>query len=140
MASEATVFSSDGNWKAEIEAWSNNFFFYKSIGTQVTVYRKTGSSVWGGASWSRANARSFTIQALYNGGLARQDGRWENQSHGELKHYAFGASISVPASAPGGAILIVTSVEGIVSGFFGNGQPFGARVNASDPIADSSIW
>jgi hypothetical protein len=140
MSSEVTAYSRDGSFKADIEAWVNDFWFYKSIGVQVTVYRKTGSSVWGGSSWSRTNARTIVIAALYNGGLARQDGRWDNQSYAELKHWAFGGSISVPASTPGGAILILTSVEGIVNGFFANGDGFQAQVTAGSSIADSSIW
>lgn len=140
MASEVTAYSRDGSFKAEMEAWVNDFWFFKSIGSQVTIYRKTGSSVWGGSSWSRTSARSIVIQNLYNGGLARQDGRWDNHDYAELKHYAFGGSISVPSSFPGGADLIVTSVEGVINGWFANGDPFGARVSAGSAIKDSSIW
>ena len=38
MANDVTVFSKGGDWKAEIHAWKNNYLFYKSIGTEVTVY------------------------------------------------------------------------------------------------------
>jgi hypothetical protein len=140
MASEMTVFSHDGNWKADIEAWKNNFWIYKSIGCQATVYKKSGSSIWGGSSWGRANARSITIRNLYNGGIAANEGTWNNQSHAELKVFAFGTSLTIPPSTPGSAILIATSVEGIITGFFGNGEGFTGHVLASDKIEDSSIW
>lgn len=48
MASEITLFSKSGDWKADVEAWKNNFLFYKSIGTEVTVYhREQTKNVWG---------------------------------------------------------------------------------------------
>jgi hypothetical protein len=63
-----------------------------------------------------------------------------------LKHWATG-TVGVKITPDGGigpaggaAILLLTSVEGIVSGFFGNGEGFQGRVMASSWISDSSIW
>ncbi|MCX5044818.1 hypothetical protein OG921_24335 [Aldersonia sp. NBC_00410] len=146
MASEITVYSRDGGWKADVEAWKNNFFFSNTVGTQVTVYRKGGSSIWGGTSWDRAAAREIYIRCIYNGGRAYQEGRWSNQSHAELKQWSVGTvgvTISDNGTVQGdfgSATFSVDSVEGVVSGYFGNGEGFQARVMASSWISDTSIW
>lgn len=142
MASEVTRMSADGNWKVVVEAWRNNFFFYSSIGAQFAIYRKGGSSVWGGTSWNAGRARRVTMRNSYNGGLAFQDGQWNDAHNGELKHWAAGFNIKIPSGevTPGGPWLILTSVESIVDLTLANGEAMNIRVSASSFISDSSIW
>ncbi|MBA3512319.1 hypothetical protein [Sphingomonas sp.] len=142
MASEVTQISRDGNWKVEVEAWRNNFLFYSSIGAQFSIYRKGGSSIWGGTSWDSGRARRVTMRNSYNGGLAFQDGQWNDAHDGELKHWAVGIAIKIPSGdiTPGGPWLTLTSVESIVEIFLANGEAMNIRVNAGNFITDSSIW
>lgn len=142
MPSEITTISKDGQWKVEVEAWRNNFFFYSSIGAQFSVYRKGGSSIWGGTSWNSGKARRVTMRNSYNGGLAFQDGQWNDAHNGELKHWAVGFQISIPSGeiSAGGPWLILTSVESVVDVVLPNGESMNFRVSASSPISDSSIW
>jgi hypothetical protein len=117
MASEVTRISADGNWRVEVEAWKNNFLFYSSIGAQFSISKKGGSSIWGGSSWNSANARRVTMRNSYNGGLAFQDGQWDNASSGELKHWAVGFGVKIPSGeiTSGGPWLLLDSVESIVA-------------------------
>jgi hypothetical protein len=142
MASEVTRISKDGNWKVDVEAWRNNFLFYSSIGCQFSIYKKGGSSIWGGTSWDSAKARQVTMRNSYNGGLAFQDGQWSNAHDGELKYWAVGFNISIPSGevGAGGPWLILTSVESIVDVMLQNGESMSIKVSASSPISDSSIW
>jgi hypothetical protein len=141
MASEVTRISNDGNWKVEVEAWRNNFITYSSIGAQFSIYRKGGSSIWGGSSWNSANARQVRMRNTYNGGLASHEAQWNDASSGELKHWAVGFSINIQTGRPGaGTWLTLTSVESIVDVVLANGEHMEIRVDAGSFITDSSIW
>jgi hypothetical protein len=150
MASEVTVYSKDGNWKIDVEAWKNNFLLYKSIGTQVTVYhREQTHNIWGSTvtDWVRKNALSISITNVYTGPLAAgsggsitKSGTWNNTSYEELKEWAWGIKISIPSGEPGGnALLDIDKVDGSVSVNIGQ-EVLTAKVSASSIISDSSIW
>ncbi|HET9057266.1 MAG TPA: hypothetical protein VFN30_10530 [Chitinophagaceae bacterium] len=150
MASEVTVHSRDGNWKIEVEAWKNNFLFYSSIGTEVTVYhRERTTNVWGSTvtDWVKKNAVSISITNVYSGPVASgsggsitRSGTWNNRSYAELKEWAVGAKISIPdGGVSGNAILDIDKVDGSVSVNIGQ-EILNATVSASSIISDSSIW
>jgi len=63
MANDVTVFSKGGDWKAEIHAWKNNYLFYKSIGTEVTVYhREQTKNIWGSTVTDWVEKPATTIE------------------------------------------------------------------------------
>lgn len=149
MASEATVYSKDGTWKIEVEAWKNNFLFYSSIGTQVSVYHKIAdTNIWGNAttSWKSKSARSITIANTYKGpvigggvGQVVDVRTWENTDEASLKQWAVGIKISIPGGVGGNAILDIDSVDGEVSVNIGN-ETLTTKVSASSIFSDSGIW
>ena len=150
MASEVTVLSKDGQWKIEVEAWKNNFLFYSSIGTQVSVYhREKTKNVWGSTvtDWVKKPASVITIVNKYTGpvfaggtGSVTKSGQWRNKSSAELKEWAVGVKISIPSGEIGGnAILDIDKVEGTVDVNVGN-ETLHAQVSASSIISDGSIW
>ena len=149
MASEQTVYSKDGTWKIEVEAWKNNFLFYSSIGTEVNVYHKEAdTNVWGNptTSWKSKNAKNITIANTYKGpvfggGTSQSvDVRtWANTDEAKLKHWAVGVKITLPDSVSGAAILDIDSVDGEVSVLI-DGETLTAKVSASSALSDFSIW
>ena len=150
MASEVTVYSKDGNWKIDVEAWKNNFLFYKSIGTEVTVsHREQTHNIWGSTvtGWVEKNAISISITNVYTGPLASgsggsitKSGTWNNKSYAELKEWAWGIKIKIPSGEPGGdALLDIDQVDGSVSVNLGQ-EVLTAKVSASSIVSDSSIW
>jgi hypothetical protein len=150
MASETTLISQSGNWKADVEAWKNNFLAYKSIGTQVTVYhREQTKNTWGNTvtDWVEKAASSISIQDVYRGsgpGAATRSKTCRNASYCEEKEWAVGVTISLPAdSIPdvgGGAILDIDSVTGTVTVIIDGEPPLQGVVSASSALSDNSIW
>jgi hypothetical protein len=149
MASEITLFTKDGTWKADVEAWKNNFLFYKSIGTQVTVYhREQTSNIWGNTvtDWVEKAATSISITNVYHGspvGVATRSQVCRNASHCERKEWSVGITIKLPADSVtdvgGGAILDIDSVDGTVSIVVEN-EVLNGKVSASSIFSDSSLW
>lgn len=149
MASEKTVYSNDGNWKVEVEAWKNNFLFYTSIGTEVDVYhREKTKNIWGSTvtDWVKKPASSIHIENKYSGtgpGVATKTKTCNNASNCELKEWAVGISISIPVGSPtdisGSATLTIDKVEGTVTVQIGH-ETLKAVVSASSIFSDSSIW
>lgn len=149
MASEITLFSRAGDWKADVEAWKNNFLFYKSIGTQVSVYhREQTKNIWGNTvtDWVSKAASSITIQNSYSGtgpGVATRVKTCNNASECELKEWAAGVTITLPPDSVtdvgGGAILEIDKVAGNVTVVVA-GETLRGEVSASSVLSDSSIW
>lgn len=149
MASEITLFSKSGDWKVDVEAWKNNFLFYKSIGTEVTVYhREQTKNVWGNTvtDWVRKAASSISITNVYRGtgpGAATRSKTCNNASYCEEKAWAVGVTVTLPADSVtdigGGAILDLDSVTGTVSIVIDN-EVLRGEVSASSVLSDSSIW
>ncbi len=149
MASEITLYTKSGDWKVEVEAWKNNFLFYKSIGTQATVYhREQTKNIWGSTvtDWVEKPASQIHIRNVYRGtgpGSATREKTCRSASYCELKEWAVGFTINIPADSVtdvgGGAILDVGSVDGTVTVSIGQEVLTGA-VSASSVFSDSSIW
>jgi hypothetical protein len=150
MANDVTVFTKAGDWKAEISAWKNNFLAYKSIGTDVTVYRREQTkNIWGNTvtDWVKKPARMIEITNVYKGtgpGVATRQKACPNSSSCELKEWAVGFTITVETdsgdtSGGGGAILEIDSVEGTAVITIGEEQLTG-KVSASSALGDNSIW
>lgn len=149
MASEMTLFTKKGDWKVDIEAWKNNFLFYKSIGTQATVYhREQTKNIWGSTvtDWVEKLAPSIHIRNVYHGsgpGSATREKTCNNASYCELKEWAVGFTINIPpdsiTNVGGGAILDVDSVDGSVTVRVGD-EVLSGQVSASSALGDSSIW
>jgi hypothetical protein len=152
VPSEITLFSKSGDWKAEVEAWKNNFLFYKSIGTQVSVYhREQTKNIWGNTvtDWVSKAANAISITNVYTGtqpGLgpsATRNKVCNNSSSCELKEWAVGVTVTLPPDSVtdvgGGAILDIDSVTGTVSIAI-PGETLSGVVTAQSIIGDSSIW
>ena len=150
MASEITLFSKNGDWKADVEAWKNNVLFYKSIGTQVSVYhREQTKNIWGNTvtDWVSKAANAISIVNVYKGtgpGAATRSNVCNNASYCEEKEWAVGVSITLPPDSitdvGGNAILDIDSVTGTVSIVVGGNETLSGVVSASSIISDSSIW
>ena len=149
MPSEITLYTDDRNWKAEVEAWKNNFLVYKSIGCEVTVYRREETkNVWGNTvtDWVKRSADSIFIRNRYSGsgpGAAVRERTCPNTHYCELKEWAVGVTINIPlddvTDVGGGAILDVDSVESSVRIRIGR-ETLTGEVSASSAFGDSSIW
>ncbi|MDF1596039.1 MAG: hypothetical protein P1T08_08080 [Acidimicrobiia bacterium] len=149
MPSEISVLSGDGQWKAEIEAFKTNLLFYSSIGCEVKVYhREETTNVWGNkkTDWVRRNADSIFIRNVYSGtgpGTGTREKTCTNASSCELKEWAVGVTVSLPADSVtdvgGGAILDIDSVESTVSVRIER-QTLNGNVSASSAFSDSGIW
>lgn len=161
MPDKQTVFSADGQWKADFTAFKNYAFFYASIGCDVAVYTigtsigGGGGSIWGGSSspnWV-SQAASIHIQNVYQGnsqltglGSFTQD-QDTVAADAELKLWAVGLlSISINtdsgdvSAAPGGASLNVESVTSTITVVTSTGQLLQGVVSASSAVSDNSIW
>lgn len=149
MPSEVTLVSRSGDWKAEVEAWKNNFLFYRSIGTQVDVYhREETRNVWGSTvtDWVSKPALSISIQNTYRGtgpGTAGRTVQCQNAAHCENKEWAVGVTLTLPVTSVtdvgGGAVLTLDEVTGVVAVSI-PGEVMQATVTAGSAISDSSIW
>lgn len=149
MSSEVSVLSKDGSWKADVEAWKNNFLAYKSIGTQVTVYhREPHKNVWGNTvtDWVEKPATTITIENTYKGtgpGVATRTKTCTNASYCELKEWAVGVSIELPPDSitdvHGAAVLDLDSVSARINVVVGS-EVMNAQVSASSIVSDSGIW
>jgi hypothetical protein len=149
MASELTLFSDDGDWKVEIEAFKNNFLFYKSIGTTVRIYhREQKENIWGNTvtDWVRRNARTILIRNVYSGpgpGTATREGQCTDASSCELKEWAVGFNVKLPADEVSdlgpGATLDLEKVDGTVTVTLEHDVITG-EVSASSAFSDSGIW
>lgn len=115
---------------------------YSSIGARFSIYRRGGSSIWGGSSWNSANARQVRMRNSYNGGLASHVQQWNEAASGELKHWAVGLAIHIHTGRPsgGGTWLTLTSVESVADVLLPNGEQMNIQVAAGSFITDSSIW
>ena len=132
-----------------MEAWKNNFLAYRSIGTQVSVYhREQTKNIWGNTvtDWVEKPASSIAIQNVYRGsgpGAATRTKTCNNASECELKEWAVGFTITLPADSVtdvgGGAILDIDSVTGTVEIVIGD-EILRGEVSASSVLSDSSIW
>lgn len=150
MASEITLRTQDGNWKAEVEAWKTNLLFYRSIGTEVTVYhREQKENIWGNTvtDWVRRAATSISIVNVYRADTgfaqATREKTCRNSSRCELKEWSAGFTITLPADSiddvGGGAVLALDKVEGTVEVVIGDEHLTG-KVSASSALSDSGIW
>ena len=146
MASEITLRTNNGDWKVEVEAWKNTFFFYNSIGTQATVYhREKTKNIWGSTvtDWVKKKATSIHIRNIYSDEYRNSTTREKtcgNSKHCELKESAVGASISIPSgSVSPGAVLEIDKVDGTVTVNI-KGEILSGKVSASSFPSDSSIW
>lgn len=137
MANRDTKYSSDGSWQVEIVAFKINLFFYKTIGTTVTVRHKETRRSWFGLgapyeAWVERPAESISINNTYEGilpstipGVALRSCSVTNASSCDCRLWSVGIGISMDASpSPGtpdwntshpgsGASLEVRSVRGI---------------------------
>jgi hypothetical protein len=150
MANSVTVFTKAGDWKADINAWKNNFLAYKSIGTDVTVYhREQTKNIWGNTvtDWVEKPASVIEITNVYHGsgpGAATRQKSCQNASNCELKEWAVGFNITVQTdsgdtSVGGGATLDIDSVNGSAVIVIGDERLTG-QVSAGSALSDNSIW
>jgi hypothetical protein len=150
MASEITLYTKDRTWKAEVEAWKNNFLFYRSIGTSVDVYhREQTENIWGNTvtDWVKKAAASISIENVYRAdtgfATATRQKTCNNASSCEQKEWAAGINITIPADDPtdvgGGAVLEIDKVDGSVEVVIGEERLTG-KVSASSALSDNSIW
>lgn len=134
MTSKATLQGSDGLWKAEVQAFKTNLFFYSSIGTEVKVFRRERYRRWYDpwykhTHWRASPADFISISNNYQGllpglapGAAQRSADRSNASSLEEKIWSAGFGVSMEAGAgtglpdpgttrPGGTKLDVRSVQ-----------------------------
>ncbi|HYL12004.1 MAG TPA: hypothetical protein VEV41_03160 [Terriglobales bacterium] len=120
MPSELMLYTSDKQWRVDLGSWTSDFPFYKSIGTQATVYhRKETTSIWGSTvmDWFEEPAQLIRIRNIYSGPgatVVTREREWRNASEAELKEWSTGGSILLPADT-GTAVLEINKVEGTVT-------------------------
>lgn len=149
MANQVTVLTKDGQSKVVARAWKNNFLFYRSIGTEATVFhREQTKNIWGNTStdWVKHSASLISITNTYRGsgpGTGTRSKACPNASYCELKEWAVGLTLTIPVDSPtdvgGGAILDIDSVAGHVTVQIGE-ELLTADVSASSAFSDISIW
>lgn len=147
MAREKTLYSSDQNWKVELEAWKLNLYVYQSIGTEATVYHKEKTTdTWGNTKtdWVKKPCSSITITNKYSGSDPKisitRDKTCTNVSYCEQHEWAVGI-IKITGDGLGvpGATLIVDKVEGHVSVRIGN-EVLTGDVSASSIVDVPTPW
>ena len=146
MPSQVTVLSDDGDWKAEVDAWKHSSPFYSSIGTRVAVYHREPTTNTRGrrkTRWVRRAADAITIRNTYGGqgpGTGVRTRVVDGRSTGELKEWAFGATVSLPADpvtdVGGGPVCDLDRVLGDVTVWVGH-QSMSAQVEAANAFAGS---
>ena len=137
MASEMTLYTRDRTWKAELHAFKNSLFVYKSIGTEVTVYHleHTHRFLFFGnkIDWVKKPADAISISNHYTGLLpsltpsaADRGAEAKNVDSLEEKLYAAGIGITLygppieGGSVGGNASLEVRTVTGQITVRIGN--------------------
>ena len=160
-----TLYTEDGQWKAELKAWKDYWFFYNSIGASVDVYhRETTHDTWGNkTNWVKRPASIF-ISNFYqgsiagsptvpqnppdgppNGGMGDYTQAGEvNSDHAELRLWATGffttkIQVSGERTRPNGAILDISSVVSEIAVATPSG-PMRGVVGASSYVSDNSAW
>lgn len=168
VPNELTVVSEDGQWKAEMKAWKDYWFFYASIGSQVDVYhREKTKDTWGNTKtdWVKRPAAIF-INNTYQGSLAGSPapgtggeggpppsgglgGTYVRDievqgAHAENRLWATGffstkISVSGEQTRPAGATLDISNVVAEISVGVGTAILRGT-VAASSYVSDNSAW
>jgi hypothetical protein len=147
MPDKMTVFSKDRQWKADLKAFKNWAFFYKSIGSDVSVYHmEKTTNIWGNSTtdWVSHSASIF-ISNVYKGSSGSGLGTFtqtqsSNGSSAELKLWAVGLiSITITGVGPEGATLDIDSVDATIAVETPGGVLSGT-VSASSALSDNSIW
>lgn len=146
MASEKTIYTKNRDWKVEVEAWRNHFFFYTSIGTEATVYHKEKTkNIWGNTvtDWVKKRASNIHIRNIYsddyNNSITKEKSE-NNCKYLELKEWAVGFTINLNTGQPGSVkSLTVSKVEGRVTVII-EGETLSCTVSASSYVSDNSIW
>jgi hypothetical protein len=160
-----TLYSEDGQWKAELKSWKDYWFFYASIGSQVDVYhRETTHDVWGNKTtdWVKRPASIF-IHNTYQGNITGSpnppgttpngpDGGLGtfvhsgefNSDHGEFRLWAAGffatkVTVGGEQTRPAGATLDINSVVAEITVATPGGSMRGT-VGASSYVSDNSAW
>lgn len=124
MSAELQLHTNDGLWRVDLEAWAFDSRLYRSVGAHVTVYhRERTTSIWGGPQidWEEEPAELIRIRNVYRGagpGTVTREQEWRNESRAELKEWAAGGSIGLPAdsasSAERAALFDIDGVESTV--------------------------
>lgn len=151
MGNKLTLFTPDGQWKADLHAWKNYAFVYKSIGSEATVYhRESTKNVWGNTvtDWVRRTA-FISITNVYHGSIPQTftQNASVNDSYAELKLWAVGiivVTINTDTGGvdgrPGGATLDVDSVVAQISVSIPGQNSLSGSVSADNIITQNSLW
>jgi hypothetical protein len=148
MPTALTLHTHDRTWRAEVEARTVNFEFYRSIGTQVSVYHKLHTtSMWGSLGeidWDLTPASLIRIQSVYRGAgpeIATREREWHNTAEAELSEWSAGHPISLPAGSlpsQGTALEDVQRVDSIVTIVIGDEALTGV-VSAAWTLREHSV-
>jgi len=165
VSDKMTLYTEDGQWKADFRAWKDYWLFYASIGTKVDVYhREATHDVWGNKTtdWVKRPA-TISIKNTYQGSIAGspkppdtgdtpQSGGLGNfvevsefyGNHAELRMWATGffdttISVAGPQTNPAGAKLDISTVVGQIAVITPGGTMHGV-VGASSYVSDNSAW
>jgi hypothetical protein len=145
MPSELTLYTSDRRWMVDLDAWTSDLQFFKSIGTRVTVYHEGRQiNIWGSrqTEWEEEAPALIRIRNVYSGsgpGVVTQEREWRNASRAELKQWSGGGAISLPADSAtpgkGSTLLDIDRVEGTVTVVIGHETLTGV-VSARSPATE----
>ena len=113
MATKHSVLSLDGQWKVEIEAYKNNWFFYKAIGATTRAYHMEETRFLGflwstGRNWVERNVAIISTGARFNGllpvltGIDSESCVHQNASSCDVRKWAFGIGVTIQASPRSG--------------------------------------
>jgi hypothetical protein len=113
-SSSATLYSQDGQWKVQVNAFKNYYLVYSSIGTEVTTYHWEPQRRWYDPwynfyRWVERPVDSISINNRYTGltaslspAAANRSASAYNRSYLEEKLWAVGLGVSMDASADTG--------------------------------------
>jgi hypothetical protein len=148
MPSELMLYTRDKQWRVDLGSWTSDFPYYKSIGTQVTVYhRERTTSIWGNTvmDWVEEPALLIRIRNIYSGpgaSVVTREREWRNATEAELKEWSTGGSIRLPAdtgpSREGSVVLEINKVEGTVTIVIGDETLTGV-VSAGRVISEQTM-
>jgi hypothetical protein len=152
MPRSLTVTSNDGQFKVEMKAFKDWWFFYASIGSTATVFRRQQTKdTWGQTvtDWVPFGEALITINNIYRGsGLEFSRSIQVRGSRAELKEWAVGffkvdikiadAGVSTD-TRPNAASLIVETVEAHIAASV-PGNLLQGVVTASTAVTEQSTW
>lgn len=140
MGNKRTVMSRDGQWKAELHAFKDNWLVYARIGSECKLFHRQKKK------WVRRDAAISIVNTYKGGGLQITRQGANNGSYAALFEFAYGfigidIKIDTGEVGPSGgtAKLIINSVDAEISVQV-PGDRLTGKVSADTAIVQQSTW